>query len=92
MERDATWLSMEEVAKRLSSDLPADETLEVIALRRSTGFLTITEGLFVGDKWTDVFEPVRKRRYFTKAWTMLQSIDEAANGIEIFLRERPDQT
>lgn len=91
MENDSTWVAMEEAAERLSSLLLPDETLEVMALRRSTGLVTVTEGLFVGDNWTDVFEPVRRRRYRSKTCTEIQSVEEAERGIEIFLRERPDQ-
>jgi hypothetical protein len=35
--------------------------VEVVPLRRSTGFVTVSEGLICGDKSTDVFEAVRKR-------------------------------
>jgi hypothetical protein len=91
VERDATWRAMEEAAARLSSSLPEGETLEVVPLRRPTGLVTVTDGLCCGDKWTDVFEPVRKRRYLSKTWTPIQTVEEAAEGIGIFLRDRPDQ-
>jgi hypothetical protein len=91
MERDATWQAMVDAAARLASLLPEAETLEVLPMRQSTGFITVTEGLCCADKWTDVFEPVRKRRYLSKTWTPIQTVEEAAEGIGIFLRERPDQ-
>lgn len=52
--------------------------------------LSVTEGLEVADNWTEVFEPVRKRRRFTSRWTTLQPVQEAAAQIGTFLRERPD--
>lgn len=88
---DETWHVMEEASERLSLALQDGETLEVVPIRRSTGFATVTEGLFCGDKWIDVFEPVRQRRCLSRTWTGIQSAKDAAQGIELFLRERPDQ-
>jgi hypothetical protein len=74
----ATRRAMEEAAARLSSSLPERETLEVLPLRWATGFVTVTEGLCCGDNWTDVFEPVRRRRYLSKTWTPIQTVEEVA--------------
>ena len=80
---------MFEVAERMSARYCADDTLKVSAARRN-GLLSVTEGIEVADNWTDVFEPVRKRRRFTTRWTPIQSVQEAASQIGQFLRERPD--
>ena len=77
-----------EVAGRLTqSERAGDLTVE--ARRRRHG-LVVTEGLWTGDKWTDVFEPVRRRGIFKRSWHELQSVPEAASKIGRFLDERPD--
>jgi hypothetical protein len=50
----------------------------------------VIEGLWVGDNWTDVFEPIRKHRPFSRVWTEVQSVHGAASNIGQFVRERPD--
>ena len=91
MKPDATWAKMSAAAQQLSDAYCEGDTLKVIAERRSTGMLTVSEGLAVGDRWTDGFEPVRKRRIYGGPWTEVQTVEEAVARIEAFLRERPDQ-
>jgi len=90
-ERDQTWAAMINVAERMTARYCKDDTLEVVAVRRPRGLMTVVEGLAVGDNWTDVFEPVRERRRFSGRWTELQPVKDAAASISVFLRERPDQ-
>jgi hypothetical protein len=89
MERDQTWVAMVTVAERMTATSCAGTSLAVAAVRRRN-LLSVIEGLHVGDNWTDVYEPVRKRRYFSGAWTELQPVNVAASSIGAFLRERPD--
>lgn len=88
-ERDLTWDAMCEFADRLNRSGRARE-LEVVALRRRQWLVVVTEGLWVGDKWTDVFEPVRRRVALSDRWTDLQSVDAAASKIGDFVDSRPD--
>ena len=88
---DAIWDKMSAAALRLSDQYCKGDTLEVIADRRSTGLLTVSEGLAVRDDWTDVFEPIRQRRILRERWNDVQTLEQATESIEIFLRERPDQ-
>lgn len=90
MGRDQTWASMYNVAERLTARYCEADTLRVYA-QRYRHMTFVVEGLLVWDKWTDVFEPVRKRRVFTNKWTELQPVNEAASKLAAFLRERPDQ-
>lgn len=83
------WDAMCEVAARLDQRAQ-DQNLTVVAKRRWS-LLFITEGLWVGDNWTDVFEPVRRRPHFVFGlWRELQTVHEASSAIGTFLRERPD--
>ncbi len=52
--------------------------------------LTVTEGLYFGNLWTDGFEPVRVRRFFTRRWREIQPVAEAASKVGEFIRQRPD--
>jgi hypothetical protein len=90
MERDQTWAAMYNVAERLTARYCEADTLRVFA-RRYRRLTVVVEGLLVWDKWTDVFEPVRKRRIFSNRWTEIQPVNEAASKIGAFLQERPDQ-
>jgi hypothetical protein len=80
---------MYNVAERLRSQYCEGTTLTVQAVRQRKP-LSLVEGLWVGDNWTDVFEPVRKRRPFSHVWTEVQSVQGAASNIGQFVRERPD--
>jgi hypothetical protein len=88
-ERDLTWDAMCEFADRVNRSGRAQE-LEVIALRRRQWLVIVTEGLWVGDKWTDVLEPVRRRVAFSDRWSDIQSVEDAASKIGTFLDSRPD--
>ena len=88
-DRDLTWDAMCEFADRVNRSGRAAE-LEVVALRRRQWLFVITEGLWVGDKWTDVFEPIRRRSALSDTWAELQSVEAAAAKIGQFLDERPD--
>ena len=91
MKPDATWAGMEHAAQLLTDQYCEGDTLRVTANRRSIGLLKIAEGLAVWDNWTDVFEPVRERRRWCGTWIAVQTLEKAAEQIEAFLRERPDQ-
>jgi hypothetical protein len=87
--RDLTWDAMCGFADRSNRSGRAGE-LEVVALRRRHWLIVVAEGLWVGDKWTDVFEPVRRRVAFRDRWTDLQSVAVAASKIGDFVDSRPD--
>ena len=87
---DATWQSIVAAAERLNRDRAAHAMHVVAERQRSWTMLTVTEGLAVGDKWTDAFEPVRRRKMTGSAWTVVQPVEKAAATVERFLRERPD--
>jgi hypothetical protein len=88
--RDLAWAAIYEVADRLNQSI-GDSTLEVRASRRRS-FLSwsVTEGIEVMDNWTDVFEPVRRRRLMSSKWQEIQLVEQAASNIGSFLRDRPD--
>jgi hypothetical protein len=92
MERDQTWAAMFTVAERMTAEHCAGDTLKIYAVTRRPNPVTVVQGLLVADNWTDVFEPVRKRRVFGKRWTEVQPVDVAAANVGAFLRERPDQS
>lgn len=88
--RDLTWDAMYTFAERMNGSGRAD-CLEVRPARRSTFTrFKVEEGLWVGDKWTDVFEPVRVRWMLGTSWRELQSVSEAAAKIGTFIDTRPD--
>lgn len=84
------WAAIYEVADRLNRRA-SDSTLIVQAARRRS-FLqwTVTEGIEVVDNWTDVFEPVRRRRLMSSKWQEIQPVQQAASNVGSFLRDRPD--
>lgn len=86
--RDLTWDAMCQVADRLDQRAHAQDLL--VYARRKRSLLFVTEGLWVGDKWTDVFEPVRRRPHLLRIWRELQPVQDASSKIGGFLRERPD--
>lgn len=78
-----------EFADRVNAtDRGAD--LEVQAYRKRQWLITVVEGIWVGNKWTDVFEPVRRRSIFRDQWIELQPVEVAAAKIGNFLKRRPD--
>lgn len=77
-------------AERLTARYCAGDTLRVAAYERRN-LTNVVQGLQVFDKWTDYTEPVRERRYFSRNWTEIQLVQEAASKIGAFLRTRPDQ-
>ena len=86
---DDTWNALVETAARLSQ--LSDDTVQVWASRRRRP-LRVTEGLDAGDKWVYGLEqPVRWRRPFSTSWHAIQTVEAAAEPIEVFLRERPDR-
>jgi hypothetical protein len=88
-ERDLTWDAMCEFADRINASGRAAE-LTVQADRQRRWLITVVEGLWVGDLWTDVFEPVRARTILSDHWSEQQSFEEAAAKIGDFLLRRPD--
>jgi hypothetical protein len=90
--RDLPWAAIYKVADRLNQDV-GDSTLDVRAARRRSFIRwTVTEGIEVMDNWTDVFEPVRRRRLMSDKWEEVQPVQQAASNIGSFLRDRPDLT
>lgn len=88
MTEPTTWAELALAAEQLDQS-GAMNPFEVEALRRRT-LLSTVDGLWLGDMWTDVFEPVRRRFHLFGRWRQVQSIDEAEAGLEVFLRLRPD--
>jgi hypothetical protein len=87
MTRDLTWDAVVEVAVRLNQ---RTSDLEVKAARQwSLWKWEVVEGLEVRDDWTEVFEPVRRRRPFGR-WQELQPVPRAASNVGSFLRKQPD--
>ena len=83
---EATWESIEEAARRLN-DEQADSEFAVMALRRRyLNRWTVREGLHLGNPWTDVFEDVRKRRFFSGDWRDVQSLASAEARIRESIR------
>jgi hypothetical protein len=91
MNRDAVWAEISAAAQLLSEQYCKGDTLRVTANRRATGLLSVAEGLSAQDNWTDVFEPVRRRRIYRNRWNSVQKLEQAAEHIQVFLRARPDQ-
>jgi hypothetical protein len=89
VDRDQTAAAMFTVSERMTSRYCEGTTLTVQPNTR--GLFKVVQGLLVSDNWTDVFEPVRTRRRFSDHWTEVQSVQDAAAKIGVFLRERPDQ-
>jgi hypothetical protein len=80
---------MVDFAVRLNRQYCEGDTLEVEPVRRLRLF-GVVEGIAAEDNWTDVFEPVRRRRFFSGKWRYVQQVGDAGEHIEAFLRERPD--
>ena len=90
MERDQTWAAIYNVADRMNRRY-TDTTLRVRPVRQRTlRAWRVVEGLRAADNWTDVFEPVRRRRFFGRRWTEIQPVQQAAAKIGRFIRDRPD--
>lgn len=88
--RDLDADAMVTVAERMNDRYP-DPTLIIRASRRRSLLRwSVVEGLEVADKWTDVYEPVRKRRMLVGPWEQVQPVQQAASKIGGFMRERPD--
>lgn len=90
VERDLTWDAIVTVAERLNARAVAQGLAVASARRRSWRQVEVVEGLHCGDRWTDVFEPVRSRRMLGARWQEIQPVPEAASKIGTFMRERPD--
>ncbi len=90
MGEDPIWDALERAADRLTHKAGKVGFAVVSRRRKSLFGWRVVEGLWLGDDWTDVFEPVRWRRLLGDEWLDLQSVREAASNIEGFLRERPD--
>lgn len=87
---DQAWAAISEAANRLNQGL-GDSTLEVRASRRRSLIMwSVTEGIEVIDNWTDVFEPVRRRRLLSSKWEEVQPVEQSAASVASFLRDRPD--
>jgi hypothetical protein len=88
--RDA-WDALVEAASALA-DAAANQGMRLRASRRWRVLeLSYVEGLELTDRWTDIFEPVRRRRLWGTRWENVQSVDQAAALIAGFLRDRPDR-
>ena len=82
------WAQLVAAAARVRSRC-RDSDLTISAERRRRIGRTV-EGLAAWDEGTNMWEPVRERRWFGGSWTQLQTVGEAEVGTEWFLRERPD--
>lgn len=87
--RDLTWDALCEFADRVNGSRRGAD-LEVQACQKRQWLITVVEGIWVGNKRTDVFEPVRRRSVFSDHWIGLQSVEVAAAKIGDFLDRRPD--
>jgi hypothetical protein len=88
--RDLAWDALVTSADRMNRR-DSDDGLVVRAIRRrSLVRWCVVEGLWVGDNWTDAFEPVRTRRLLRSAWKDVQPLQQAGSKIGTFIRERPD--
>lgn len=69
--------------------LAAGSGLTVSVERRRRGPFVV-DGLKVDDLWTEVFEPVRRRLFWSRRWTVRQTVAEAESAVQRFLTDRPD--
>jgi hypothetical protein len=87
MSRDETWAAMVVVADRLSTHYQNDRGLRVrTARRRQLSKFTVWEGLLAVDSQAEAFESVRYRRMLSSEWTDTQSVSDAAEGLQVYLR------
>jgi hypothetical protein len=91
MERDQMWAATCEVAERLTARYCEGTTLKVRASRRHK-LWSVTEGLRAWGNGTDVFEPVRTRHPFSRGWTEIQPVQDAASKIGYLAREQLNRT
>jgi len=89
-DRDETWAALVAAAEGIAAEATLGD-LDVVPVRRRQRGVE-QDGLFTGNDWVDVFEPVRERKGRHGTWTQLRSVDQAKDSIFQFLRERPDQT
>jgi hypothetical protein len=85
---DASWDGLVSAAEALEERAIAGG-LNARAMRYTGGGI-VAEGLWVGDRWTDQFEPVRGRPRSASTWQDIQPVREAVANIVGFLRDRPD--
>jgi hypothetical protein len=83
---EATWESIEESARRLNDEQAGSEFTVTTLRCRRLNWWTVSEGLHLGNLWTDVFEDVRKRRFFSDDWQDVQSLESAEAHIREFIR------
>lgn len=87
--RDAVDEDLAMAANALNSRYHEQTGIEVLVQRRWRG-LTVVQGLWAVDNWTDVFQPVRQRWIWNYAWRPKQPAHVAANNIGLFFSQRPD--
>src|SRR5947209_20500645 len=91
VERDQTWAAIWNVAARMNRRYTETALRVRPARHMSIRNWTVTEGLEAVDNWTEVFEPVRRRRLLRRwRWTEIQPVAEAASKVGRFIRDRPD--
>ena len=83
---ETTWESIEEAARRLTDEQAGNEFTVSALRRRYLNRWTVREGLHLGNPWTDAFEDVRKRRFFSDDWRDVQSLESAEAHIREFIR------
>ena len=76
---DLTSDAVVAVAQRLDVRAAAQGLRVCGALRRSWRQMEVVEGLHFGDRWTDVFEPVRRRRMLGARWYEMQPVADATS-------------
>lgn len=80
----ASWDDIVATAQRLDREL-ADSPFAVTAVRRRyLNRWAVREGLHLGNRWTDVFEDVRVRRFVSTRWTEVQTLESAEACIRRF--------
>jgi hypothetical protein len=86
---DEAWDLLVAYAERTNASGRPDE-LTVRAVRRRPLLVKVYEGLWCGDRWTDVEEWVRWRWAGGGRWHELQRPEHACEAMDAFIEERPD--
>lgn len=90
MTRDLTWDAIATACERMKDRADQEDLTVRPSTHRSWLRWEAVEGFEVINNWTEVFEPVRKRRLFAAGWTEIQPVQDAAANVARFLSERPD--
>jgi hypothetical protein len=80
----ASWDEIVAAAQRLDREFGDSPFTVAAARRRYLNRWAVREGLHLGNRWTDVFEDVRVRRFFSTRWTTVQTVASAETCIREF--------